>query len=250
MSVLYPYIYYKLVPFEYIILNASGDEKGKTFHFNYYPIRNFDETIAEIFLERKSQIIVLTKGTDYIVDNEESSVLFLKEINEGDNVYIENYEYEFLYYKYIYNIRMILGDTDPKSFIYSNKDIMRALRSVYFEIIQDIPAWGIEYDVNLDRIISDIDDYRFTYIAGFTALKMLEYKLRRKLNTAIVIRDGPTAIDTTRVVDTLKQEIDDYRKRLEQSLNDELIFGRNSNLIIGIVDDIAILAGEIINGDN
>ena len=241
-------ITYKLVPHEYIIFNAAGDEKGKTFHFKYYPIRDFAETNAIIYLEENNQSTALIEDVDYLLDIEESAIVLLRDINEGSNVYVTDYEYETLYYRYMYNIRSILGDTDHKTFLYKNKDIIESIRIVFFEIIKHLTSWDIEFNTDLNRIITDIEDYRFTYIAGFTALRLLESKLRRKLNTAIVIRDGPTSIDTSRVVDTFKEEIDSYRKQLEQNLNDELIFGKDSNLILGIVDGIAILAGEINNG--
>lgn len=238
-------ITYSRVPREFIVYDASGDEKGKTFHLSHYPIQSLIISGAEIWLKRDTDATKLVEDTDYLVDLEESSIILLVEVEEGDIIWINGYEYEDLYYRYMYNIRMILGDIDHKSFLYKNKEIIECLKFVLYEQILNETSWEIEYSNTYNRITTDIINYKFMYLAGFTALRLLSGKLRRKLNTAIAIKDGPTSIDTTKVITTYKEEIDTYRKTLVQELNDELIFGKDSTLLIGLVDNIMVFIGDI-----
>jgi len=248
-SVIQEIIYYKVAK-EYLFYEAQGDEKGKLFHFEYYPIRDFSVSDAKIYVQASGDAAVeLDADTDYLIDTDEGSIILLKEIEEGSACYVTAYEYESVYYEYIYNIRTILGDVDHKAFLYKNKDLIKIMHQVLFQQIYNQTEWDITYDETYQRIMTVIRDFKLMFLAGLSALQVLEGQYRRKLNTGIYIKDGPTTIDTTKAVGSFDTQVNKYRKDLILEFNDELIFGRESTDMIGMVDGIKILAGYAVDED-
>jgi len=246
MSV-YQEITYSLIDKEYIILNATGDERGRLFHLAYYPIRDFAlSPNIGIFVKRNNTDIQLTEDQDYLVDLEESAIILITDLIEGDVLYIVNYMYENVYYAYMKNIRSILGDTDHKTFIYTNKDILEALHSSLHEILgNEASNWDIDFDSDLNRITNYFTDYRLHYLAGFSALRLYEASLRRKFQNAIYIKDGPTTIDTTKTVEDNLKDVSRFKQELNYAFQDELTFGEKSTVMLGMVDNIQIyIAGD------
>ena len=71
-------IQYTTVDQEVLVGNAAGDEKGKVFHLQYYPIKSFSSSLAKIYLRRgSSSDLELTEDTEIIVDTDEASIIFL-----------------------------------------------------------------------------------------------------------------------------------------------------------------------------
>jgi len=237
---------YGIVDLEYVIRIAEGDEQNKWFYLEYYPIKDFLESYnVQVILYRNGVENLLVYGQDYILDVEDSKILFLVEIIENDRVFIRNYEYELLYYKYIRSIRSFLGDMDHTSFIFKNKDLILHFHNALFSVIKPETTWEIEYDTLLNRITTELTDKQLYYLSAFASIYALRAELHRRLLTSIVIRDGVTAIDNTKTLETLKEEIESFLIKTERDLLDELIFGKESTEPFANIDGFAVYASEI-----
>jgi hypothetical protein len=211
---------------EILILKATGDETVS--YLKKYPVVPYEDSFM-LKLYRKplnvTDPIVLKVNDDFMLDHEKGSIQYLIELSEDEMIYIQNYEHETVYYKYLSSLRDTIGDNNFENLRYGTDVLLRYFHKAVFEKVVPIAGsdWTFTLDPDVDRIEETIDDTQLGFITVFAGLLIQEAELRTALRRAIIISDRSSRLDTTKHLGVMQSQVENDNEKLSYGLDQYLI---------------------------
>jgi len=216
---------YELVPTEFLLRKAEGDETRS--YFEKYPLRDTN-TSLEIVRIRAGESYTLVSETDYLVVPKKGFVEYLFEIEEGDRILVKNYAYDPLYYKYLNALRMQVGDADLESPRYNYDYLLEEFHNAIALKLMPIAKWPYTFNKDYARYEEEISDARLNIICGFAALGIFRGEVKKSLRNAVMISDVSSKIDTTKNLNQQLASLEKDEIELNIQLRNFIITGEYS----------------------
>jgi len=209
---------------EVLILRATGDERIS--YLQKYPTVPYEDSFALKIYKRPLGVTDPTRlivNTDFVMDDENATVQYLTDFSEDDYVYIQDYEYETIYHKYISSLRDTVGDNNFINLRYGADTLIRYFHKAIFEKIVPVSDWVFTLDEDVSRVEESIDNIKLDFIVDFAALMLQRAELKTALRRAIVISDATSRLDTTKHLKIMQDQVIKDEETLAYTLDQYLI---------------------------
>jgi len=226
---------------EVLILRATGDETVS--FLQKYPVQTLEDSFSLKLYRQASSTsdpVEMQVNYDFLLDHEKGQIDYLVELNEEEQVYIEEYEYETTYFKYLSSFRSSIGDDNFENIRYTTNTLISYFHKAIFEKIVPMSDWEFTLDTDVNRIEEDITDVQLGFIVDFAALILQRAELKQALRRAIVIADRSSKLDTTRHLKVLQDQVIHDEKELKRLFNEYLITSQiaDGSLVLAIKSSI------------
>jgi hypothetical protein len=138
--------------------------------------------------------VALVEDTDYKIDYNNGKIKLYNTLNwDADTeIWIENYVYDKVYYKYLSSARFETGDIDSNNFQFTHSQ----LRKMFHKALQKILFWiPLTYDYDNGYISPRLDERLIDFVAEMTKLIAMQSVMTNKIGNAISVTDGDTKLD-------------------------------------------------------
>ena len=222
---------------EILVLRAVGDETIS--YLQKYPLVPYEDSVLMKLYKKAPGVdpVALVHDTDYIMDHEKGVIQYLTEFVEDTRIYIQEYEYETTYYKYLSSLRDTIGDNNFDNLRYTTNVLINYFHKAMLGKVAAIAGsdWSFTMDTDVNRIEESLSDIQMEFIADFAALLIQKAELKTALRRAIIISDRTSRLDTTKHLSVMEKAVERDENNLSFALDQYLTTK-------GILDGTLVLA--------